>query len=146
MEELVHSMKVVQASTFAFYLKTHNFHWNVEGPDFPQYHKFFEELYTELWLAVDPIAEHIRALGAFAPGSLARFAELSVIEDELKVPAGIAMIAKLHDDNEQVIGTLFKAYEYANAMQEIGLSNFIQDRVDVHKKHAWMLRSILRRN
>jgi starvation-inducible DNA-binding protein len=146
MEQLVHEMKVLQASTFALYLKTHNYHWNVEGVHFPQFHGFFEDLYNELWSAVDPIAENIRKLGAFAPGSLTRFAELSIIEDELKIPTALDMVAKIHDDNEKVIGLLYRVYEFAEGAQELGLSNFIQDRIDVHKKHAWMLRSILRRN
>lgn len=146
MEQLVQEMKVLHASTFSLYLKAHNYHWNVEGIHFPQFHGFFEDLYNELWTAVDPIAENIRKLGSFTPGSLARFNELTIVEDELKIPTAIDMIAKLHDDNERVIGLLYRVYELAEGAQELGLSNFIQDRIDVHKKHAWMLRSILRRN
>ena len=77
MDELIEQMKVTLASTFSFYLKAHNFHWNVEGANFPQFHSFFEGIYTDAWGAVDVIAEHLRTLDAYAPGSLSRFGELS---------------------------------------------------------------------
>ena len=87
-------MKVVQASVFALYLKAHNYHWNVEGPDFAQYHSFLEGIYNELWLSVDAIAEHIRTTKAYVPGSFARFKELSVVDDELNVPTALSMMSK----------------------------------------------------
>ncbi len=145
MEDLVKESKVVLANTFALYLKTHNYHFNVEGPDFYPLHKFFEDLYTELWEAFDSIAEHIRALGAYVPASFTRYSELSEIDDELKVPESQEMIRRLLEDNERVIGSLYRAYERAEAHQELGLANFFQDRIDIHKKHSWMLRSILKR-
>lgn len=137
-------MKVVLADTFAMYLKAHNFHWNVEGNNFPQYHDFLGNLYEELHGAVDPIAEHIRALDAYAPGSLSRFRELSSIRDSMTPPPAMGMMLELYSDNEIVMASLKSAYQSAETMGEIGLSNFIQDRYDVHKKHAWMLRSITR--
>ena len=141
MKDVVETLKVALADTFAFYLKAHNYHWNIEGPDFAQYHGFLDGLYNEVWAASDAIAEHIRVLDAYAPGSFTRFKELSTIEDELKIPTGLNMLAKLEADNKKVIASLTAAYEAANAANQIGLSNFLQDRVDIHTKHGWMLRS-----
>lgn len=137
----VDTLKVALADTFAFYLKAHNYHWNIEGPDFAQYHGFLDGLYNEVWAASDAIAEHIRVLDAYAPGSFTRFKELSTIEDELKIPTGLNMLAKLEADNKKVIASLTTAYEAANEANKIGLANFLQDRVDIHEKHGWMLRS-----
>ena len=145
MESLIEQMKVVLADTFAMYLKAHNYHWNVEGSNFPQYHEFLGNLYEELHGAVDPIAEHIRALDAYAPGSLTRFRELSSIRDSMTPPPTVGMMSELFGDNEIVMLSLKRAYQLAEQVDEIGLSNFIQDRYDIHKKHAWMLRSILKR-
>lgn len=141
---VIQSLKEVLADTFAMYLKTHNFHWNVTGPDFPQYHSFLEGLYNELWLATDAIAEHIRAADGFAPGSFTRFQELTSIQDELNIPTSLVMMSKLLIDNAIVMNTLKKAYTAAEEAGMIGLSNFLQDRTDIHAKHGWMLRSIVR--
>ena len=135
-------MKKVLADTFALYLKAHNYHWNVEGMNFPQYHEFFGNLYEELHGAVDPIAEEIRALDTYAPGSMSRFLELTEIEDELAVPAGIEMARRLMTDNERVIATLNIAFKLADTMDKQGLADFIAGRIDIHNKHQWMLRSI----
>ena len=142
MNELVEQMKVVLASTFAFYLKAHNFHWNVEGPNFQQYHAFFGDLYAEAWGAVDLIAEHVRTLDAYAPGSLVRFKDLSVIEDEFNIPSAVAMCTKLESDNKKLIDSLTKACELAEKHKKVGILNFLEDRIDIHEKHGWMLRSI----
>lgn len=142
MTELVEQMKVVLASTFTFYLKAHNFHWNVEGADFVQYHTYFGDLYGELWGAVDTIAEHIRALDAYAPGSLSRFSSLSVVDDQVNIPTALKMIKELESDNNKVKSELIKAYNLAEQAKENGLSNFLQDRIDIHSKHAWFLKSI----
>jgi starvation-inducible DNA-binding protein len=141
MNELIQQMKVVLASSFALYLKTHNFHWNVEGPNFPQYHDFLNNLYNEIWLAVDAIAEHIRTLDAYAPGSLSRYSQLSVIDDQLNIPSAKAMLAELELDNQKIINELNKALELAESANKHGLANFIQDRIDIHEKHKWMLRA-----
>ena len=141
MASLDDQMKVCLASTFAFYLKAHNFHWNVEGSNFPQYHSFFESIYTDAWGAVDAIAEHIRTLKTYAPGSFKRYAELSVVEDELNIPDGKAMCDKLAVDNQKIIEELTKAYKLAEEAEKPGLSNFLQDRIDKHEKNGWMLRS-----
>ena len=142
MDTLQEIMKKVLADTFALYLKAHNYHWNVEGQNFPQYHEFFGNLYEELHGAVDPIAEEIRSLDAYAPGSFTRFMELTEIEDEISVPAGVEMARRLMTDNERVIATLNVAFKLADQLDKQGLADFIAGRIDIHNKHAWMLRSI----
>ena len=142
MEELINKMKVVLASTFAFYLKAHNFHWNVEGVNFPQYHDFFGKLYEEVHGAVDAIAEQIRILDAYAPGSLKRFQELSTIMDETSVPSAVIMCQRLQKDNETLLLDLELAYNEAERTKQLGLSNFLQDRIEIHKKHGWMLKAV----
>ena len=141
MDELIEQMKVSLASTFAFYLKAHNFHWNVEGANFPQYHSFFEGIYTDAWGAVDGIAEHLRTLGSYAPGSFARYSELSIVKDELNIPSAMSMISKLIDDNQAMIDQLTKTQALAEKAKKMGLANYLQDRIDAHEKNGWMLRS-----
>jgi starvation-inducible DNA-binding protein len=131
---------VVLANSFAFYLKAHNFHWNVEGPDFVQYHKFLGKLYAEVWAATDQVAEHIRALDIYAPGSFRRFSELSTVADQLMVPRAELMFEELLGDNQRVIDCLEAAYHLAG--DHLGLQNFLQDRIDIHEKHGWMIRAI----
>lgn len=142
METLIEIMRKVLADTFAMYLKAHNYHWNVEGPNFPQYHDFFGKLYEELHDAVDPIAEEIRSLDAYAPGSFSRFIELTEIEDETNVPMAREMALKLLRDNDTVLNTLNIAFKLADQFDRQGLADFVAGRIDVHNKHAWMLRSI----
>lgn len=141
METLQEIMKKVLADTFSMYLKAHNYHWNVEGPLFSQFHDFFSGLYTELHGAVDPIAEQIRALDVYAPGSYKRFSELSDIEDETTIPAPVDMARNLLADNEKVLATLNIAFKLANNFEKQGLADFLSGRIDIHNKHAWMLRS-----
>ena len=141
MEELVEALKKAQATSFSFYLKAHNYHWNVEGHSFSEYHTFLGALYAEVWGAVDLIAEHIRVLDAYVPGSLTRFQQLTSIEDELSVPSSRMMMAKLFADNQRVITDLMAAHRIADAVGKRGIVNFLEDRIDVHEKHAWMLRS-----
>ena len=142
MNELVEEMKVVLASVFSLYLKTHYFHWNVEGPNFPQYHSFLNDLYEEIYDSIDAIAEEIRTLGAYAPGSLARYSALTLIEDETAIPDPIRMFKILYMDNQIVIERLKKVNKMAEEQNAVGLANFLQDRVDKHYKHDWMLKSI----
>lgn len=137
-------MKVALASTFAFYLKAHNFHWNVEGPNFPQYHSLFGDIYADAWGAVDSIAEHLRTLDAYAPGSLSRFSQLSVVQDQINIPDARAMLSELQNDNAKLISELDKAYKLAEDAGKSGIANFFQDRVDIHEKHGWMLRASAR--
>ncbi len=141
MSKVGDSLKVALADTFAMYLKTHNYHWNVEGEDFFEYHKFFNKLYDELFEAVDVLGEEIRGLNEYAPGSFSRFSELTSIEDATTVPDGVTMAANLLKDNDKVIASLTNAFKLAEAADKVGLSNKLQDRIDIHTKHGWMLRS-----
>jgi len=141
MEELHNALKIVLADTFTMYLKTHSFHWNVIGPNFPQYHDFFGDLYGELHGAVDPIAEQIRAVNSFAPSSLDRIKELTRIEESDTIPTAERMFQLLINDNNIILDALKQAYDLADKEGELGLANFLQDRMDIHKKHGWMLRA-----
>ena len=142
MDELIEQMKVSLASTFAFYLKAHGFHWNVEGASFPQYHEFLGNLWEETFGAVDPIAEHLRTLDSYAPASFARYTDLSIIKDELNIPPAMSMMTRLVSDNKLLIDQLTKTQALAEQNKKMGLANFLQDRIDAHEKHGWMLRSI----
>jgi len=144
MEELINLMNKLLADTFTLYLKAHYYHWNVEGSNFPQYHEFLGDLYQEIFESVDTMAEHIRALNSYAPGTLARFKELTSITETITVPHAREMMQDLYTQNSNYIATLMVVYNAADRYNELGLSNFIQDRMIAHKKHQWMLRSILK--
>lgn len=144
MDELEQALKKALADTFAFYLKAHYFHWNVEGVDFSQHHNFLGGLYEEVHGAVDAIAEGIRTLDIYVPGSFTRFKELTTIQDETTIPSAVSMMTRLKDDNEKVLDSLNKAYELAEEAKKFGVSNLIQARIEAHEKHGWMLRSIIK--
>jgi starvation-inducible DNA-binding protein len=144
METLIEIMRKALADAYAFQLKANNYHWNVTGPNFPQYHKFLGKLYQEVFDSTDNIAEQIRALGAYVPGSFTRFIELTDIEDEVNIPTSNEMISQLLADNDKYLETLNMAFKLANQFDKQGLVNFLADRIDVHNKHAWMLRSIIK--
>lgn len=145
MSALGDKLKVVLADSFTFYLKSHYFHWNVEGAEFPQYHEFFSNIYEEVFGAVDSIAEHIRTLDEYAPGSYKRFQELATIETTEVVPEARGMIKQLLTDNEKVTDTIIAAMEEAGKEpKHKAIENFLQERLDAHNKHAWMLRSTLK--
>lgn len=141
---LVDLLKIALADTFAFYLKAQNFHWNVEGKDFPQYHGFFGDLYEEVYGAVDTMAELIRTLDSYAPGTLARLKELTTIEENDVIPDVITMVSILRDDNAKLRLSLAGAYREAENAGELGISNFLQDRIQAHEKHNWMLKAIIK--
>lgn len=142
METLINLLKKVLSDTFTFYVKAHSFHWNVEGANFPQYHEFFGTVYKELHDAVDIIAEQIRALDSYAPGTMAEFLELTDIQEESEKLTAVEMSSKLNEDNNKLVNTLELCDKLANQFEQIGLSNFLQDRIDKHKKLGWMLRSV----
>jgi starvation-inducible DNA-binding protein len=144
MEELHKASKVAFASTFSFYLKAHNFHWNVEGSDFKQYHDLFGNVYEEVYGSIDDFAEKIRSMGAYVPGSFTRFSMLTQIEDETNILAKEAMVAELLEDNEKIIKILKLVFQSSEAEQEYGFSDFIAGRIDAHRKHGWMLRASLK--
>lgn len=140
-KELIEAMKVALADSYAFALKCQNYHWNVEGPDFAQYHQFFGSLYSEVSDGVDGVAESIRQLDAYAPASFSRFKELADIEDELLIRQPMDMFKQLSADNIKVIESLTIAYSQAEKDKKFGVSNFLQDRITAHEKHGWMIRS-----
>jgi len=139
--ELIDNMKTVLADTFTMYIKAHGYHWNVIGSDFPQLHEFFQDLYEELHGATDDIAEQIRQIDAFAPGTLQRMKELSGVAEDDKIPVAANMITNLITANEVILTALMVAYKQADTDEEFGLANFLQDRMMAHKKHGWMLKA-----
>jgi starvation-inducible DNA-binding protein len=143
-EEMIQTAKVVMADTFKFYLRAHNYHWNVEGPNFPQYHELFEKIYTEVFEALDTIAEQIRAMDAYVPGSASRFSELSSLEDEREIPTTHDMLVRLFNDNDRLLANIQIAYDRAEAAGNHGFSNLLADRQAAHNKHRWMLKSTLK--
>jgi len=144
METLIEQLKTILGTNFALYLKVHGYHWNVEGPNFPQYHDFLNNLYISLFAQIDPIAEHLRALNSYAPGSLARMLELADIQEATNIPDGIAMMRDLAADNDRFIMHLRAGIVAADGANEPAVGNFLQDILDAHQKHGWMLRSIIK--
>jgi starvation-inducible DNA-binding protein len=141
-KEIADNLSHVLADSYALYLKTHNFHWNVEGPMFRDLHLMFEEQYTELAGAVDQIAERIRALGYYAPGSFGQFSRLASIKDAEGVPKAAEMAKQLAVDHETVEQTIRSALPAAQrAGDEVTVALLI-DRLAVHEKTAWMLHSL----
>lgn len=148
MNDLQMQMQKVLADTFLMYIKAHAYHWNVIGRDFKQYHDFFGEIYNELWSAIDPIAEHIRAIDAYAFGNLANYARIGSVEllnDDLNPFPTEGMFMQLAIDNQKVIESLKEAHRIAESENNRGLVNFIEERLDVHAKHAWMLKATVAR-
>lgn len=144
---LADALKTLLATSYAFVIKAQNFHWNVEGPDFPQYHKFLGDLYSEVYdNAIDQTAEYVRVLGSYTPGSIKRFSELSLIPDQTKIPRAELMIAELHEDNDKITNMWKQAFPLAEEANEQGIADFIAGRIDAHGKHGWMLRSILNKS
>jgi len=131
------------ADTYTLYLKTHNFHWNVTGPMFNTLHLMFEGQYTELALAVDGVAERIRALGHPAPGSYKQYAELSSIEEETDVPKAVDMIRQLVAGHERVAKTAREIFPSAEEASDESTADLLTQRMQIHEKTAWMLRSLL---
>lgn len=142
---LAEILKELYASSFVFYVKSFGFHHNVEGPDFPQYHEFFGNLYDEIYGSLDKTAEIIRQLDVYAPGSISRFAELSKIADQTKIPRAELMIAELYEDNTKLLAMWKAAFPVAEEANEQGIADFIASRIDAHGKHGWMLRSLLKK-
>jgi starvation-inducible DNA-binding protein len=144
MEQLIEQLKVILGTNFGLYLKAHNYHWNVEGSNFPQYHSFLDVFYNAVWAQSDDIAEHIRRLNAYAPGSFTRFIELSAVEEATTVPDARTMFSQLYEDNEKYITQLRAGIVVAEQANEPAVSNFLQDLLGAHQKQGWMLRSTLK--
>jgi len=141
---IVAGLERVLADTFSLYLKSHSFHWNVEGPMFNTLHQMFMEQYTELWNALDAIAERIRSLGYPAPGTSQQFAKLSSIEPTEAVPEALDMVRLLVAGHEAVARTARAAFPAAEKGGDEATVDLLTQRLQVHEKTAWMLRSLLK--
>ena len=145
MENLTASLHIALANTFVMYFKAHSYHWNVEGADFAQYHGFLDDLYNELHGAVDPLSERIRVIGQYSPHSLKDLLGSSTIEEDTDKPRSPReMFNNLLDANDKVVDSLNKVFELATKNNKQGIANFVADRLDVHAKHSWFLKSLLK--
>jgi starvation-inducible DNA-binding protein len=133
------------ADTYVLYLKTHGFHWNVEGPMFQTLHQMFMDQYTETWNAIDPIAERIRALGHYAPGSSQQYEKLASIRESPGVPKAEKMIRELIEGQEAVARTARSVLPLADKANDQPTLDLLTQRLDIHEKNAWMLRSLLKK-
>jgi starvation-inducible DNA-binding protein len=142
---LADALKTLLATEYAFVIKAQLFHWNVEGPDFAQLHKFFGKIYEEVYNnSIDQTAEFIRVLDDYTPGSFERFGELSVISGQTKIPRARLMIEELYANNGQLIELLNQTFAEAEQENQQGIMDFLASRIDAHGKHGWMLRSFLK--
>ena len=141
---LADDLKILLASNFAYYLKAHAFHWNVEGPDFGELHKFFQKIYEDSYSAIDHIAEYIRYLDEYAPGSFERYTELSTIAGQTKIPRARLMIEELLANTQQMIDILNTCFASAENENQPGIADFVSQRLSQHGKYYWQLRSYLR--
>lgn len=142
---LADNLKVLLASTQAFAIKSQNFHWNVEGSDFPQYHEFFDTLYGDVSGTIDRIAEYIRILGHYTPGSLSRYSELSIIQDQTKIPRAELMFVESLQDCETMLQLVTAMFDEAANENQHGIENYMAELQDLYGKKAWFIRSILKR-
>jgi starvation-inducible DNA-binding protein len=142
-QEIANGLSRVLADSYTLYLKTHNFHWNVTGPMFQTLHLMFEVQYNELALAVDLVAERIRALGVSAPGTYRKFSDLSAIKEEDGVPKAQDMIRLLVEGHETVARTARQVFKVAESASDQPTCDLLTQRMQVHEKTAWMLRSLL---
>jgi starvation-inducible DNA-binding protein len=137
-------LKTLLATQYALSIKAQNFHWNVEGPDFAQYHDFFANFYEEVYSAVDRIAEYIRTLQEYSPGSFERFQELSIIQGQTKIPRARLMIEELLANTQQMIDLLNQCFAAAEQENQQGIADFVSQRLSQHGKYQWQLRSYLK--
>jgi starvation-inducible DNA-binding protein len=142
-KEIAEGLSRVLADTYTLYLKTHNYHWNVTGPMFNTLHLMFETQYNELWMAVDILAERIRSLGEFSPGTYREFAELTSIEEATGVPSAEEMLADLVAGHEACARTARTVFPIAEAGKDESTADLLTQRLQIHEKTAWMLRSMI---
>lgn len=133
------------ADTYVLYLKTHSFHWNVEGPMFQTLHQMFMDQYTEAWNAIDPIAERIRALGHYAPGSYKQYVKLAAVKETDGVPRAEQMVRQLIEGQETVARTARSVLPLAEKANDQPTLDLLTQRLNIHEKNAWMLRSLLKK-
>ena len=144
MDKYFLALKTAFASEFAFYLKAHFFHWNVEGPNFVQYHELFGDIYEEVYESIDLFAENIRKAGTYTPGSFQRFSMLTQIEDETEMLPAEQMLSELLADSEKMTDMFKIVFKMSEQSEDYDLSDFFAARMDAHKKHSWMLRASLK--
>ncbi|MCC5934359.1 MAG: DNA starvation/stationary phase protection protein [Candidatus Cyclonatronum sp.] len=140
---IAEGLSALLSDSYMLYLKTHNYHWNVTGPHFHSLHQMFEEQYTELATAIDEIAERIRALGEFAPGTFMAYSKMAKVKEEEGVPEALEMVRNLLEANEQVISTARAALPACEEGDDEASLDLLTQRLQVHSKTAWMLRSIV---
>ncbi|PSO91223.1 MAG: DNA starvation/stationary phase protection protein [Cyanobacteria bacterium QS_6_48_18] len=140
-QEIAHGLSRLLADSYLLYLKTHNFHWNVTGPQFHSLHEMFEEQYTELAQAVDTIAERIRTIGYQAPGSYSEFGELASVQETRGAPEAQEMVRLLVEGNETVVRTAREVLSAAERANDESTTDLLMKRMRTHEKTAWMLRS-----
>jgi starvation-inducible DNA-binding protein len=142
-QKLAEGLSKALADSYTLYTKTHNFHWNVEGPQFHALHEMFEEQYKDLAEAVDDVAERIRALGHYAPGSFTEFAKLASVKEAKGQPKAEDMVRELAEDQDIVVNTLRQVIHNARHADDPATEDLMIERVKTHEKNAWMLRSHL---
>lgn len=142
---LADNLKILLASTQSFAIKTQNFHWNVEGSNFPQYHEFFDTLYGDVSGTIDRIAEYIRILGHYTPGSLTRYSELTIIQDQVKIPRAELMFAESLQDCEKMSELVIAMFAEAASENQHGIENFMAELQDLYGKKSWFIRSVLKK-
>jgi len=144
MDKLIQAMRVAFATNFTYYLESHNAHWNIIGPDFPQYHEFLNKVYSDAQGAIDDYAEKTRQLEAFAQGTYPEIIAESILKDPAGTPRDpVEIFTALLADAETLVSHLQDTYDLADAQREYGIQNFLADRIDAHKQQMWMMRSIL---
>jgi starvation-inducible DNA-binding protein len=142
---IVRGLSKLLADTYVVYLKTHSFHWNVEGPMFQTLHQMFMEQYTETWNAIDLIAERIRSLGEYAPGTYKEYSRLASIRETEGVPKAEEMVRLLIEGQEAIVRTAREVLPLADAAHDEPTLDLLTQRMQVHEKNAWMLRSLLKK-
>lgn len=142
-KECAEALSRVLADTYFLYLKTHNYHWNVEGPRFRSLHEMFEEQYRDLWDSIDDIAERIRALGQYAPGTYSKFKALAAVEETEEIPAADNMLRELVGDNETISRTVRSALAVAQEVGDEATAGLLGERLLYHEKQLWMMESTL---
>ena len=142
--ELQQAARIAFASEFSFYLKAHEFHWNVEGVHFQQFHELFGKIYEEVYGIIDDFAEKLRAMDCYAPGSLSKLTILTRVDDQVEAIPDAVMVQTQLEDSDKMVILLKMVYDRAEEAGEHGFSNFLAERIDAHRKHSWMLRSVLK--
>lgn len=143
---LTDSLKILLASSQAFAIKSQNFHWNVESRNFLEYHKFYDDLYNEVNDTLDQTAEYIRILDHYTPGSLQRYAELTIIKDQIRIPRAELMFVETLADIEKMTDLVLDIFDEATHDRQQSIANFMADLQDLYGKKAWFIRSILKKD